>query len=558
MKQPLLIVILFIYCSIYAQSTDWSWSKGAGGISNEYTKSLATDPADNLIAVGYFGSTSISFGSIKLNNISQNNDDIFISKHDPSGNVLWARSEGGRESDAALAVSTDSKGNAYVGGYFKSGSITFGTTTLFNADPFLGDLFLVKYDSEGNVVWARGAKNNKLHDVITAVTVDKSDNIYVTGHFQSGSITFDNFTLYNNAFPYQDIFVVKYNKDGDVLWAKRAGGNSNDIPNAITADPLENVIICGQFASYEVDFGSDVLYNFNGGFNDMFIAKYDKDGNAIWAKSAGQEEGDFALAVSTDQYGNAYAGGYFRSGNIYFDNYELQNPGTTFGNLFLVKYNNEGDVLWAKTSTNSESSDAIVALSLDAQGHIYATGHFQSYSIKFGSTVLYNKAEPNQDVYVAKYDTNGNPLWATSTGGNYHEIGTCIAVDNFSSVYIGGHFASTNLPFKSTLLTNENPFNTDLFIAKLGSANAIKEYAIPTAAIYPNPFSTNTTIETNIELTDATITLYNHMGQMVRTYKNASGTSFQINRDGLNAGSYSITYHKNGKLLGIGKVKVID
>ena len=80
---------------------------------------------------------------------------MYIVKYDAMGNVMWAKSAGGTGSDLVRGISNDEIGNIYVTGGFDSDSITFGTTTLINEGGY--DMYMVKYDTSGNVIWAKGA-----------------------------------------------------------------------------------------------------------------------------------------------------------------------------------------------------------------------------------------------------------------------------------------------------------------------------------------------------------------------------------------------------------------
>ena len=122
-------------------------------------------------------------------------------------------------------------GNSYVTGGFDSNSITFGTTTLTSAGG--SDLFAVKYDTGGNVVWAKIAGGSN-YDWSYSIAVEVSGNSFVTGYFRSSSITFGTTTLTNaGSVVTKDIYIVKYDASGNAVWAKSAGGSGDDYSTAI-------------------------------------------------------------------------------------------------------------------------------------------------------------------------------------------------------------------------------------------------------------------------------------------------------------------------------------
>ena len=167
-----------------AQAPGWLWARGAGSVEGEFAYSVAVAPTgsgDSYVA-GYFESDSVTFGSTTL--ISAGDIDAFIVKYDAAGNVLWGKRQGGTGPDHAVAVTADplGSGDIYVAGYFNSPSITIGLTTFINAGN--NDLFLVKYDANGNVLWAKSA-GGAYDDYAFSVTpdADGSGNIFMTGIF---------------------------------------------------------------------------------------------------------------------------------------------------------------------------------------------------------------------------------------------------------------------------------------------------------------------------------------------------------------------------------------
>jgi hypothetical protein len=250
------------------------WAKDAGSsVGADCGRSIATDALGNVYVTGYFDSPYITFGSVVLNNpnVSGNYPDIFVVKYNAAGNVLWAKREGGMGADYGNSITTDATGNVYVTGYYSSSSITFGSTTLTNADSTgnYPDIFIVKYDAAGNVIWATSAEGTG-YDFSYGSTIDATGNLYVTGYFSSPTFNFGT-TALTNAGSF-DIFIVKYDTSGNVLWAKAAGSSYGERAYSASADISGNVYITGIHNS-SITFGATTLANAGNG--DMFIAKID-------------------------------------------------------------------------------------------------------------------------------------------------------------------------------------------------------------------------------------------------------------------------------------------
>src|SRR3989338_2819744 len=152
MKETITILsMVLLTINTFAQMPHWSWAKSAGGASWDLGYSVSTDASGNVYMTGRFNISTITFGTTTLTNAGDY--DIFIVKYDAAGNVLWAKSAGGTSSDVGTCVSTDASGNVLMTGSFQSPAITFGTTTLTSVG--YGDIFIVKFDATGNILWAK-------------------------------------------------------------------------------------------------------------------------------------------------------------------------------------------------------------------------------------------------------------------------------------------------------------------------------------------------------------------------------------------------------------------
>ncbi len=451
------------YC--YGQAPDWVWARRDGFVGNEHGQCIATDINGNVLISGSFDSPIISFGSTTLNNAG--NSDFFVAKYDANGNVLWAKSAGGASADWGSAIATDAAGNVFVTGTYQSSSITFGVTTLTNAASSANDIFVVKYDPAGNVVWAKGI-GGTYGDVSYGICTDLTGNILITGTFQNPTLSFGSTTITNNSSNGStDIFIAKYNTSGAVLWAKDAGGPNNyEEAKGITTDISGNVFLTGGFTSASITFGSTTLTN-SGGY-DLFIAKYDASGNPLWAKGAGGSDFDEGSSVSCDINGNVVITGEFSSSTIIFGTTTLTNTSTGYGDVFVVKYGSGGNAIWAKSVAGASIfEEQGKGITVDRNGNSVVTGVFTSAVINFGPVTISNTNPSGyDDVFVAKYDGSGNVLWAKGCGGMNNDDCYAIASDTSGNIYITGSFDSHPMTVGNTNLTPTS--GADIFIAKLG------------------------------------------------------------------------------------------
>ncbi|MFI5203844.1 MAG: T9SS type A sorting domain-containing protein [Flavobacteriales bacterium] len=391
------------------------WAKSAGGIANDRATSVVVDAFGNVLVAGYFHSSSITFGSFTLTNPNQ--PDMFIVKYDAGGNVIWAKSQGGFWEDKALAVCTDSLGNVFVAGTFFSDAILFGSYTVYNFSTSGADMFIVKYDSSGNVLWVRTGGGYVGNETATAVHADAFGNVLVVGSFNSPTITFNIATLNNTAGNYtSDMFIVKYDSNGFELWAKSTGGNFWDEASSVSTDTLGNIYVAGYFRSDSVSFGSTTLYNdTTNGSADMFITKYDAGGNTLWATSVGNTSFDFATSVNVDVSGRILLAGYFYSDTLVAGSSSLYNA-VGGADLFIAAYDAGGTVLWAKNAGDSFPTQA-TCVATDASGNIFVSGFYEN-TTTFGPYTLTNTDTLYQDVFLA---TLNGPLAINENGFNSEE-----------------------------------------------------------------------------------------------------------------------------------------
>lgn len=384
-----------------------------------------------------------------------------------SPNWQWAKNAGTIYSDFGYTVGTDKTGNVYMAGTF-SDTITFGAYTL--AATYTATMFLVKYDSLGNVLWAKCASgpNNQRP---TSIATDNAGNVYVVGNFVGASVTFSPVTLLNpSSWASTNTFIVKYDANGNVLWAKTntsGGGSTAHISSSsVTIDNMGNAYITGTFSSSTVTFDAVTLTNVGPSFKyDIFTTKYDASGNVIWAKRAGGTDDDVASSIAVDASGNTFISGYFLSTTFTIGAVALTNTGTWDG--FIAKYDPTGNAVWAKRMVGN-NGDRAHSVATDDAGNVYLGGYFTSAVCSF-DTITVTAPCCNYNGFLAKFNTSGNILWFKSiltegTGGWNEERINSIAIDKIGNIFVGGTINS-NIHFGASYITAQTSFPS-LFIGK--------------------------------------------------------------------------------------------
>ena len=290
------------------------WARRLGGTSGDLGAGVAVDDSGNVYTAGYFsGLADFDPSAGTFNLTSAGGADVFVSKLDSAGNLVWARQLGGPSDDEGNGVVADALGNVYTTGYFK-GTADFdpgaGTFNLTSAGG--GDVFVSKLDSAGNLVWARQL-GGTFGDVGHGVTVDESGNVYTTGGFQ-GTADFDPgagaFNLMSAGDA--DVFVSKLDSAGNLVWARQLGGTFEDYGHGVAVDGSGNVYTTGYFsglADFDPGAGTFNLNSGGSGFGDVFVSKLDSAGNLVWARRMGGPNYQIGAGVAVDESGNVHVTG---------------------------------------------------------------------------------------------------------------------------------------------------------------------------------------------------------------------------------------------------------
>ncbi|MEO8148652.1 MAG: T9SS type A sorting domain-containing protein [Bacteroidia bacterium] len=338
-----------VFIAKFDSSGNEIWATSAGGTGSGAAYSIGVDVFGNTCITGKYNSPTITFGSTTLSNSGQ--FDVFIAKFDASGNPLWAKKAGGNGVEEAYSVCSDLVGNVYATGSFWSDSITIDNTTIGKGG--WANLYVAKFDASGNMLWLKSAGGVTGFEsaLSLAMTIDNSGNSYITGVISGTGITFGTYSLSSNG-AYNDVMVVKYDGNGNVLFAKKAGGGNTEWGEGISIDAGGNLYVTGRYEGGAAQFGTTTLPN--NGYSDCHVTKFDASGNVMWAVGFGGLQFEWCTGIANNANGSIYITGQFRSTSIALGGIILTNASIdTTADYFIAKLGSTTGLFEENYSTNS-------------------------------------------------------------------------------------------------------------------------------------------------------------------------------------------------------------
>ena len=456
MKIPLLVFTqLLLFNVIYAQI---NWLQKAGSLSNDEALCNNVDLEGNIVTAGYF-SLSCKMSNTTLQ--SAGSGDAFIFKQDSFGNFLWAVRAGGILSDRVNAVISDSVGNIYIAGQYE-GQASFGNFTL-TGHGNSQEIFLAKLDSAGNFIWAKSFGGNDI-EIANDITIDFSGNILITGLFRDSSF-FGNQTLVSSINPSTlvssfDIFILKCDTAGNVIFAKKGGGKYDDRGLAIACDFNNNIFVSLQYSDTITFVNSYNLIGFNVGG----IIKLDSAGNDIWLNKL------FAAYVNPYDIifedSSLYVCGDFL-GQMVVKHLQQSNTITPkfSNNIFAIKFDDDGNYIQS-ISSGSDNEIHAYKLAVDNMQSILLAGTFEckltDYSNEYGQGTF--NSIGNADVFVSKYDSASKLMWARQYGGPKEDNCKSISLSIQQQPIIAGSYEyNFNVPAGNNFVPNVQNYDSSLW-----------------------------------------------------------------------------------------------
>jgi len=387
----------------------------------------------------------------------------YLRKYNSAGDLLWNRTWDSEGRTWGYGLARDDAGNLYVTGGFQGTNIDFdpGPGSDLHTSDSGGDIYLSRFDSDGNFNWARawGGIDPNFIDSGYGVAVGDS-GVYVVGWFTGTNTDFDPGigTDLHTASGSHDAFLSNFTTSGDFVWAGTWGGDEFDSSNGLAIDDSGRVFVCGEFSGIDVDFDPDPVGSATrtsiSTWADAYLVWFNEFNTFQGVHTWGGTNGTQAPSLAIDQLGNILVSGFFSGTDVDFDpgtGTDLHSSNGEEEDLFLSQFDSTVTWQWSLTwgGTDTEHSSEV---DTDALGNIFITGYFLGIDVDFdpGTGADLHSSAGNYDAFCSKFDSAGNYIITHTWGGTDWDYGNAVHATESGAWYVGGSFRTTGVEFAPT------------------------------------------------------------------------------------------------------------
>ncbi len=480
------LFVVLLSLKSYSQDVKFSWAKQMSGNKRSQGSAIIADSYGNVYSTGFFqGKVDFDPGPLVHNFTSKGYGDAYIQKLDASGHLKWIRQIGGIADDYASCIARDTLGNVYVGGQFSKTLYLDSANAAINLQAPSGGMFILKFDSLGKLLWYQGIPNANAN----AIKIDQNNNVYVCGSYD-GKTNFK--SGLDTCFLYQGGgFILKLNASDSFQWVKGYINYTLTI-NTLDIDKDGNIYSAGNYFDSISFQGNSLYKFKSHGKSDMFFLKCDSNGTLIWAHAYGGSDNDYPLSLKVDQSANLFVTGFFNDTLNFFDNgtgTTLISAGrpaiSNYGDIFIAKMDSAGKVAWAK-GLGGPGDDAGLDLYLNKNSDVYTIGVF---SLPSSGALDF---DPNNTVFnlyhgisfLQKMDSSGKFIGAKGLDFSPYAL----TLDDANTAYLTGNFTGKNINFNTgadSFLMSTAGFNYNIFVEKLLYAKTIFNSLSTAACVAP-------------------------------------------------------------------------
>lgn len=375
------------------------------------------DKSNNRILTGNYSNDSGEIRPLYINQVKYNlpsASGFFCIKLNEKKEVVWLKTiERKAASRYSFAYSVlDDSSNVYVIGKVQQVLQFDENTTL---DSPTGDVFVAKYANDGKLKWAKKYVGSS-DEASIRPKIDKDGNLYILGRYQK-SLEVEGKQVLKAIGQNPEPYLLKLDRNGNCIWAK--GFDEKLEVNLVTVNKNNNIFLSGNFTNSIIL--NDNIKLQSAGYKDIFYAKFDQNGQILWAKTIGSSQRDNSNAIEADDFGNIYLAGVV-SNEAKFDTLQVSLKSELNENIFITKIeSNKGKIEWVRNMTYGgtlfdvyQYGDAVRFLKLNNAGEPYFIGIVMDY-LNIGEDIKFKGNYFKGIQYIVKYSTEGKLLYASDS-----------------------------------------------------------------------------------------------------------------------------------------------
>ena len=449
LKHRCTVIIAFIL-AIFAVSRAYSqdqppmenhqlmWSSYTGSSGFDKSQDIVADLTGNFYVTGFIGADSQTTWPL-LNTYNGGLYDTYVNKLNYEGEIIWSLLLGGDGNDYGTSIAMTPDGNIIVAGNTTSTTAFDENNTLSTYGGGLNDAFVMSITTDGAPLWSRYVGGTGTES-INSLHTGSGNEVIIGGKTSSLSTAYSPSIQDNYGGGPGDGFICKLSDNGDLIWYTYIGGAGEDEIRSISCDHEGNIIFCGFGSSIPLISAISTLPA--GGNSDGFIASIDDTGSLAWANYAGGSEYDMIESLDVEATGNIVITGFTLSGQM--PQFDSDNT-TTLGdqNVFIISYSPSGTFNWGRYFGGT-GQEIPTDLHIDVFGNIYVSGHTSSTNIPHIEPFQFDN-RGGFDGFISKWNTNGDRLWSSYTGGTQDDYGSHMTSDRMGKIYLTGHTYSPDM-----------------------------------------------------------------------------------------------------------------
>ena len=449
-----LIVLVLISGPVIGQTIEWTDRVSSNG--NNYVFNVQVDQSTNDIYATGRVKSLVTFGELSSSPATpddQGDRDIYLTKHDESGELIWVKRFGGLYTDYGRTIEI-SDDYIYLGGHFTDTCFVGDDTLFSNGDQ---DICLIKLDKDGNVIWTKSWGGPGIDQITESYLVDNEALVFVGGY--EDSISFDGEILLNTVpttyINRESAFVIKTDSSANVVWAE----NIQSTHKVRTEDVLYKdgyIYVVGNCYG-TTEFGGVGYPSVNLIYYDQFLTKYDEDGGFTWAQLYSYNWNDTFTNIDQDE-DDLYITGTFK-GVVTYGSTTYDTDGIQSG--IVLKADTSGTITnsYKMETTDYGYLDGITVMN---NNRIFVGGFYSDSLFIMSDTVLSNGA---YDIVMIELSQDMEEVDYYVLGGPSHDQIRSMAHNSNADVVIAGSYRQT-VDFETVTFTS--PVNTyDGFISSL-------------------------------------------------------------------------------------------